>query len=114
MLNQQVRAYNPMSRIRQAKIDNERLEKQLYTVSRQAVENKSRQVDHLIQSLDLLSPLNILGRGFAVARQNQTIIKSTEQININESLDVTISDGTVKANITGISKDTLINKSSEE
>ena len=114
MLNQQVRAYSPMSRIRQAKIDNERLEKQLYTVSRQAVENKSRQVDHLIQSLDLLSPLNILGRGFAVARQNQTIIKSTEQININESLDVTISDGTVKANITGISKDTLINKSSEE
>ncbi len=52
--------------------------------------------------LDALSPLKVLGRGYAVAMQDKTVICSAGQLAVGEVLDVTFSDGTASCRVEGI------------
>ena len=52
--------------------------------------------------LDDLSPLAILGRGYAIARDGSGgIVKSIEQVNEGDKLTVAVSDGTVACRVEG-------------
>ena len=44
-------------------------------------------------SLDALSPLKVLGRGYAIARVQDQIISSVEQVETGDQLDLRLADG---------------------
>ena len=51
-----------------------------------------------------LSPLSILGRGYAVcfAEDGTRIVKSTADVSVNDALRVRVSDGAIRALVTGV------------
>lgn len=50
--------------------------------------------------LDALSPLKVLGRGYAAARMGETVVSSIAQVKPGELLDVLVSDGVLKCEVT--------------
>ena len=51
--------------------------------------------------LEAMSPLKVLGRGYAIARQESGIVISVGQIDQQQPLDVTVSDGVIHCEIKG-------------
>ncbi len=51
--------------------------------------------------LEAMSPLKVLGRGYAIARQDGGVVTSIEQINESDALEVMVSDGVIHCEIKG-------------
>ncbi|MEG0823850.1 MAG: exodeoxyribonuclease VII large subunit, partial [Erysipelotrichaceae bacterium] len=63
---------------------------------------KMKQTLHIsndIQLLDAYSPLKILSRGYSIVYQNNNIIRTTKDINIEEPIDIKMSDDTIKVKV---------------
>jgi len=68
----------------------------------------SQQFNSLGEQLNLVSPLATINRGFAIARdQDDVILRSTEQVKIEQSIEVQLSDGTLDCMVTDIKNKTL-------
>ncbi|GAB2492296.1 exodeoxyribonuclease VII large subunit [Alkalibacterium psychrotolerans] len=109
LVTQKLQASHPNTLIRQAKIDTDRLEKQLLSLSNNAVKQEAKRLDYLIQSLDYLSPLNVLGRGYSITRKNETIIGSVSQVEKEDEIDIRIADGSISAKVIDTKKSDLRN-----
>ena len=60
-------------------------------------------LDHLHEKLALLDPLNVLGRGYAIVqRDDDQILKSTNTLQPNQSVHVTLQHGKFDAKVTHI------------
>lgn len=55
--------------------------------------------------VDALSPLSILSRGYAITEKGGALIKSTDQLSINDEIGVILSDGSVRATVIHIEKE---------
>lgn len=113
LMTQQLQAFHPNTLIKQAKIDTERLEKQLLTVSTNAVKQEAKRLDYLIQSLDYLSPLNVLGRGYAITRKDDAVISSVKDVRKNDEIDIRLADGSIAAKVMDTTASELKNHTSE-
>lgn len=51
--------------------------------------------------LETLNPLAVLSRGYATIGKNGTTVVSTAQVDVGDTLDIRISDGTVRATVIG-------------
>ena len=69
------------------------------------LESKQRRVQQAITSLDLLSPLKTMGRGFTYTTQEEHVIRSVKALKEKE-MTVHFVDGTVKASILEIEEGT--------
>ncbi|MBR0475161.1 MAG: exodeoxyribonuclease VII large subunit, partial [Erysipelotrichaceae bacterium] len=58
-------------------------------------ENQSYRYANLITSLDNLSPLKTMQRGYAISSQKGKVIKSVDEIEMNEDMSVRYVDGTI-------------------
>ena len=47
----------------------------------------------LAAGLDAMSPLKVLGRGYAIARKGENVVSSAAQAERGDRLDVLVSDG---------------------
>ena len=62
--------------------------------------NKSRnEFINSTSKLDGLSPLKVLNRGYAFVTYNNKVIKKTDDLSINEEIDLSLVDGKVKAKV---------------
>ncbi len=59
-------------------------------------EKKKNALAGICSSLDALSPMKVLMRGYSVASNNAGVIKSVESIKCGDSFTLTLSDGSVK------------------
>lgn len=71
----------------------------IYRSLNELILSKSKKLELNIQKLNLLSPLNLLARGYSVCFKEQTIVKSAKDIKLNDKLNIKFSDGQVKAKI---------------
>lgn len=55
----------------------------------------------LAAGLDALSPLKVLGRGYAIARAGEDVVSSIAQTGPGDKLEVLVSDGALQCEITG-------------
>ena len=54
---------------------------------------KQARLGRLAAGLDALSPLKVLGRGYAIARRGEDVVSSVAQAEFGDRLDVLVSDG---------------------
>ena len=54
------------------------------------------------EKLKVLNPLNVLQRGFSIVKQDDKYIKNVKDIDMNKSLNIELSDGTVETKIVQI------------
>lgn len=99
LLNQQLKGYNPSAHLKQANRDITQLTHQLTRATKQVIQNEDKQINHLIDSLDYLSPLKILSRGYAIAQTEGTVVKSIKQVKEKDILAITVSDGQITAQV---------------
>lgn len=56
-------------------------------------------LDKLISQLNLLSPLNVLGRGYALVEKNGNVVETAEMLSQGDYVNIRFSDSLVKAKI---------------
>jgi exodeoxyribonuclease VII large subunit len=69
----------------------------------QTMLDKQTKFTSVVQQLDLLSPLNIMGRGYSYTTKAERVIKSVEELIPEDSLTIHYADGTVEATIQSVS-----------
>ena len=53
----------------------------------------------LSAGLDALSPLKVLGRGYAIARAGETVVSSLAAVRVHDPLEVLVSDGVLRCEV---------------
>ncbi|WP_455225102.1 exodeoxyribonuclease VII large subunit [Granulicatella sp.] len=95
---------SPSRRVQTEKQALQYLAKRLEQAQGQLMKDKKQQFQRAIQQLDLLSPLKIMNRGYGILQQEKTIIKSVDQLEVNQELTIQLVDGTVRSKVTSIEK----------
>ena len=72
------------------------------TSTKSSVTKRNSQLTALGKTLDSLSPLKTLDRGYAVARDSKTkkIISNSEKVSINSQIDIKLAKGEIAAKVT--------------
>jgi exodeoxyribonuclease VII large subunit len=67
-------------------------------------ERRSKSVERLAEQLDALSPLRVLGRGYALARRLPagTPVTDAAQVGVGDLLSLQLQRGCLEARVTGI------------
>ncbi len=60
-----------------------------------SVESLENNFSLLVSKLDALSPLAVLARGYSVCKKNQNIVKSTNDVEVGDELNVVFADGNI-------------------
>lgn len=95
---------SPIRRVQTEKQALQYLAKRLEQAQGQLMKDKKQQFQRVIQQLDLLSPLKIMNRGYGILQQEETIIKSVDQLEVNQELTIQLVDGTVRSKVTSVEK----------
>ena len=95
---------SPSRRVQTEKQALQYLAKRLEQAQGQLMKDKKQQFQRVIQQLDLLSPLKIMNRGYGILQQEETIIKSVDQLEVNQELTIRLVDGTVRSKVTSVEK----------
>jgi len=69
------------------------------------LQRKNFRVDQSIQALEHLSPLKILARGYAVLEKDESVIRSVDEVTLEDELAITLNDGTLHTVVENIKKD---------
>lgn len=63
---------------------------------------KKRAFWNLMEKLELVSPMNVLKRGYSLVYQEEKVIESKNQVTIGDHLNIRFQDGTIEADIVKI------------
>lgn len=95
---------SPSRRVQTEKQALQYLSKRLEQAQVQLMKDKKQQFQRAIQQLELLSPLKIMNRGYGILQQEETIIKSVDQLEVEQELTIQLVDGTVRSKVTSVEK----------
>ena len=73
--------------------------RRLTAAFRGALATRQREMARLSASLDALSPLKVLGRGYSIARTGETVVSSVNQVEAGDGLAVRVTDGTMHCTV---------------
>lgn len=104
---------SPLANVRRAQQDTTYLTKQLRQAASRLLENKQTAFANTVQSLDLLSPLKIMSRGYTFTTKEQQVLKSKNQVALGDQLTVHFADGQVQAQVTEVSSQGIIQENQE-
>ena len=74
-------------------------ESRIMRLGQRHVSLKKSAFNDIIKTLDLLSPLKIMGRGYALVYHGDVLVKSIDDIDVGENLHIKMKDGTVLARV---------------
>ena len=94
---------SPRARVREAKIKLKDLQKQMHRNIRVNLEQKQQSLHTLVRTLDVISPLSTLQRGYAIASKtaNGQILLDSKQVSKGDSISIQLAKGQVSAKISG-------------
>lgn len=95
-----LKLYSPEKRLEQSEKAVCDLEKRLSQIMERRLEKLSVKLDGYVSSLNMLSPFNILGRGYAIVQKDESVVDSVSMLNVGDEVDIKLSDGSVSAKIT--------------
>ncbi|MCP8859357.1 exodeoxyribonuclease VII large subunit [Latilactobacillus curvatus] len=105
LLQQRLQSQSPSGAIQQAQRMLTDTDHRLKRAIESLVQNRRQQAGQAVAALDLVSPLKILGRGFAyVTDDNQNVMKKTTDFTVDESIELHVQDGLVNARVTATHK----------
>ena len=70
----------------------QRMEKSLQSI----IARKKQSFVKAVATLDAISPLKVIGRGYSMVTENGRVLRSVDNIEIGEDVDITMADGTLK------------------
>ena len=103
-MHEALRAASPAARVYGWQERRVAAERALRSAAQRDLERRRSQLANCLVGLDALSPLAVLGRGYAIARDSATgrILRRIGDAVQGESLSVRVPDGEIDATITGV------------
>ena len=71
-------------------------EQELFQQMLKTIQTKKQQLRQMQEKLEMLSPLEVLSRGYAIAQKDESIIQSIGDVIINDKISVVLKDGTLQ------------------
>ncbi|WP_410888673.1 exodeoxyribonuclease VII large subunit [Pediococcus pentosaceus] len=104
-LNSRLLANTPASRIKMAKQNVEHLRQMANNNITNRFSKYANDLNSLIGSLDTLSPLKIMSRGYTYVTRDTKVVKSIEDLSIDDKIQLNFSDGSANAVIKTINSE---------
>lgn len=101
-LDQQLKSRVPLQRIRQSETDVAELARRLDYQMTGLLKNRSLQLSSAIRTLDALSPLKIMDRGYSIPYIEGKVVKSVMQVKTGDRLTIAMQDGTIQTIVDAI------------
>ncbi|MDN7240500.1 exodeoxyribonuclease VII large subunit [Planococcus sp. N028] len=98
-LNNQLQSRVPLKRIKQSEMDIDNLSRRLNQGMDRSLRNNSQQLGSAMRTLDALSPLKIMDRGYSIPYKNGEVVKSISQVAKGDQIAISMTDGTVNATV---------------
>ncbi|GAA1371230.1 exodeoxyribonuclease VII large subunit [Peribacillus frigoritolerans] len=99
-LNDVLKKQHPEQAVKNAKDELQQHAKVLRRAMEAIYRHKSQQFVHITATLSALSPLKIMERGYGlVFAEDETLVKSTQQVSKGDKIAVSIKDGTLECEI---------------
>ena len=87
---------DPMATIDDRRLHLDNVQQRMGLTAQRKVSAQMQRFAHLAASLDALSPLKVLGRGFAMAQtEDGTVLRSAAQVQVGEKIEVRLGEGTL-------------------
>ena len=90
---------NPRISLANKNSDLENLARNLKSSSKAYISNQGGQIAHFLSVARMMSPQNILNKGFAIVKLDDQIISSSEHIQIGTELTVMLADAEIKSTV---------------
>lgn len=90
---------NPMEKISQKKRYVDEYTKNLNYLIEGVIINKKNSYKMLNEKMKVLNPLSIMDKGYSIAKVDEKIIKSINDVKINDTLEIVVSDGKIKTTV---------------
>ena len=90
---------DPSHLVKQKQDDLQTLSHQLQTEMNRFMENQVKRFDYAVQSLDYLSPLKIMNRGYSYITKNDKVIKNAEQVQVEDLVHIHLHEGSIEAKV---------------
>lgn len=97
-----IKLYSPTKRLEQSEKTVCDLEKRLCAIIERRLEKLSAQLDGYVNSLNMLSPFNVLGRGYAIVQKGDSVADRVSMLAEGDEVNIRLSDGSVAAKITSV------------
>ncbi|MCT4488842.1 exodeoxyribonuclease VII large subunit, partial [Levilactobacillus parabrevis] len=101
LAQQSLQSHNPLARVQRDQITVTQLADRLNTEAKRYLADRQERVGKLINGLDYLSPLKIMGRGYSYVTQDDHVVRQTADLKTGPAT-IHLSDGTATADITDI------------
>ena len=96
---------DPAAQINDRRIDLDRCRDRLVSASEKMISDKKHEYVLLASSLDAMSPLKVLARGYAIVNdKDEHNVKSIKEVNIGDEISVRLSDGTAECTVKGLER----------
>lgn len=96
---------SPIHYIQDRRMALDYVHRRLSADAQKMLDRKKQQFVRLTAALDAMSPLKVLGRGYAMIRQEKTVVRSVKQLSPGDRVEFRLSDGTARAEITEIEEE---------
>ena len=64
---------------------------------------KKQGMEHIINKLDVLNPMNTLKRGYAIVKSNDSVVSDIKKIKKEDIIDINIKNGIINAKVIEVS-----------
>jgi exodeoxyribonuclease VII large subunit len=99
-LDRQLAGRGPENLIKQSASDLNHLQSRLDGLIGQSLRNRTQQLSSAIRTLDALSPLKIMDRGYSISYKEDQVVKSVAQVAKGDRLTIAMRDGSLAATVT--------------
>jgi exodeoxyribonuclease VII large subunit len=99
LMHYKLMGVNPIQLIEERKRDLTLSHQQLVNEIERYMENTTKRVDYAMQSLDYLSPLKIMNRGYSYVTKEDKVVKAVKQIQLKDRIHVHLHDGEFEATV---------------
>ena len=89
----------PESYLQQQELHLEMLRQRLEHSGQAVFQRNVQRFQRTAAKLDALSPLKVLGRGYAMAEREGAVVRSVEQLTPGDTVEVTLADGTAQCTV---------------
>lgn len=108
-LNKEIKYFSPINQLRQKKQEMDGIFKDLYYRIEKNLNNKRSILIDIKNKLNLLNPTLGLENGLGILiNQNGDIIKTIEEVNINEEINILLKDGKIKSIVKSVDKGGIV------
>jgi len=101
-LDDRLRLFSPARRLQNERQRLDEMTRRWNAAESHRLQFAKEKINGMENRLQALSPLAVLKRGYAVVTKDTSVVTSTSQIQVNDSLRVRIQDGEFNSRVTGI------------